>query len=84
MPFSAVSACDDGNGVPGACPAGILWSRRTQDISEARLGHVNGEPAVLRWMDGRLQSITTIVMDDEGRITELFSVLNPDKLRGLL
>ncbi len=27
------NACEDQNGVPGACPSGILWSRRTQDIS---------------------------------------------------
>lgn len=27
------NGCDDMNAVPGACPAGILWSRRTQDIS---------------------------------------------------
>lgn len=30
---SAGNACDDQAGVPGACPQGILWSRRTQDIS---------------------------------------------------
>jgi hypothetical protein len=30
---SAGAACDDENGSPVACPAGILWSRRTQDIS---------------------------------------------------
>ena len=30
---SAGNACDDTAGVPGACPTGILWSRRTQDIS---------------------------------------------------
>lgn len=27
------NACEDMSGVPGACPPGILWSRRTQDIS---------------------------------------------------
>ncbi len=27
------NACDDATGTPGACPAGILWSRRTQDNS---------------------------------------------------
>jgi hypothetical protein len=26
-------ACDDDDGSPVACPSGILWSRRTQDIS---------------------------------------------------
>ena len=25
--------CDDLAGVPGACPIGVLWSRRTQDVS---------------------------------------------------
>jgi hypothetical protein len=30
---SASASCDDESGVPGACPPGILWSRRTQDIS---------------------------------------------------
>ncbi len=27
------AACDDDAGTPGPCPPGILWSRRTQDIS---------------------------------------------------
>jgi hypothetical protein len=27
------NTCDDPTGNPGACPSGILWSRRTQDIS---------------------------------------------------
>ncbi|HMR06598.1 MAG TPA: CARDB domain-containing protein [Polyangiaceae bacterium] len=27
------NTCDDTTGTPGACPSGILWSRRTQDIS---------------------------------------------------
>jgi hypothetical protein len=27
------TSCDDAAGAPGACPSGILWSRRTQDIS---------------------------------------------------
>lgn len=27
------NGCDDATGTPGACPSGILWSRRTQDIS---------------------------------------------------
>ncbi|MCC6215732.1 MAG: VCBS repeat-containing protein [Polyangiaceae bacterium] len=29
----AGAACDDASGVPGPCPAGILWSRSTQDLS---------------------------------------------------
>jgi hypothetical protein len=30
---SGGAACDDASGAPGPCAAGILWSRRTQDIS---------------------------------------------------
>jgi RNA polymerase sigma-70 factor (ECF subfamily) len=52
---------------------------RTQD----RIGRVNGEPALLRWHQGRLRSITTITIDGD-RITQVLTVLNPDKLRGLV
>lgn len=46
---------------------------------ELRLGHVNGEPAMLRFHDGHLHSITTVAIDGD-RITQVLSVLNPDKL----
>jgi len=45
----------------------------------ARLGQVNGEPAILRFDGDRLHSVTTIVIDGE-RISALYSVLNPEKL----
>lgn len=44
-----------------------------------RIGYVNGEPAILRFAGHRLQSVTTIVVD-EGRIVRVLSVLNPEKL----
>jgi len=46
---------------------------------ELRLGHVNGEPAMLRFHDGQLHSVTTVAIDGD-RITQILSVLNPDKL----
>jgi len=34
----AQNRCDDTNGVAGACPPGILWSRKTQDFSSQLTG----------------------------------------------
>ena len=45
----------------------------------AQLGYVNGEPAILRFHGERLHSITTIEVVD-GRIANVYSVLNPEKL----
>ncbi len=45
----------------------------------AHLGCVNGEPAILRFQGDRLHSITTIEVVD-GRIANVYSVLNPEKL----
>ena len=66
--------------------ADLYWAvaRRVGDGAELRLGHVNGEPALLRFHDGALHSISTIVVGEDGRITQVLSVLNPDKLRGLV
>ncbi|MGE8282218.1 MAG: RNA polymerase sigma-70 factor [Stenotrophomonas sp.] len=45
----------------------------------SQLGYVNGEPAILRFADGKLASFTTIEVVD-GRIAAMYSVLNPEKL----
>lgn len=46
----------------------------------SRMGWVNGEPAVLRFHpDGQLHSATLAVVDG-GRIVELLTLMNPDKL----
>lgn len=65
--------------------ARLFWAiaRRPQSALEWRLGHVNGEPALLRMRDGRLHSVTTVTTDGE-RISGIFTVLNPDKLDGLM
>jgi len=66
--------------------ADLYWAvaRRVGEVSQLRLGHVNGEPALLRFHEGHLHSISTITVDADGRIAQVLSVLNPDKLRGLI
>ncbi|QNP40966.1 RNA polymerase sigma-70 factor [Lysobacter solisilvae (ex Woo and Kim 2020)] len=61
--------------------ADLFWalSRRAGDELKTRIGSVNGEPALMRWYQGRLHSITTITIEDD-RIAQVLSVLNPDKL----
>ena len=62
--------------------ARLFWAiaRRTGEDIEPVIGSVNGEPAILRWHAGRLESITTISVRDD-RICEILTLLNPDKLR---
>jgi RNA polymerase sigma-70 factor (ECF subfamily) len=55
-----------------------LFRRRGPDI-HYRLARINGEPGLLRYIDGRLESAQAFVID-EGRITAIYSVRNPDKL----
>lgn len=62
----------------------LYWAiARRGGALPARLGYVNGEPAILRFADGRLASFTTIEVVD-GRIAALYSVLNPEKLPALV
>jgi RNA polymerase sigma-70 factor, ECF subfamily len=62
--------------------ARLYWAvaRRAPGQAQWRIGLVNGEPAGLRFLHGRLQMITTIVGDGE-RIGEILNLMNPDKLR---
>jgi RNA polymerase sigma-70 factor (ECF subfamily) len=57
---------------------GALARHKTAQV-ELRLGRVNGEPAILRYHDGHLHSFTTVAIDGD-RITQVLSVLNPEKL----
>lgn len=63
--------------------ARLFWAiaRNPRAASEWRLGHVNGEPALLRVREGHLHSVTTITIEGD-RINGIFTVLNPDKLDG--
>lgn len=47
-----------------------------------QLGWVNGEPGVLRYVGGQLESVQSFEIAD-GRIQAIYTVRNPDKLRGI-
>jgi RNA polymerase sigma-70 factor (ECF subfamily) len=62
--------------------ANLYWAlfRRLGGHVDYRLARVNGEPGLLRYIDGRLESAQAFVVDDTGRIAAVYSVRNPDKL----
>lgn len=64
--------------------ARLFWAvaRSPGPKPEWSLGHANGEPALLRWFEGKLQSVTTLTIENN-RITQVLTVMNPDKLKGL-
>jgi len=47
-----------------------------------RPAQINGEPGLLRYVDGRLESAQAFVTDGE-RILAIYAVRNPDKLAGI-
>ena len=47
-----------------------------------RHAEINGEPGLLQFVDGRLTGAVTMVTDGM-RILEIYSVRNPDKLKGI-
>ncbi|MET0548880.1 MAG: RNA polymerase sigma-70 factor, partial [Xanthomonas sp.] len=58
----------------------LYWALARRDLGlQARIGTVNGEPAILRFLGPRLQSATVLVIDGE-RIAEVLTLMNPDKL----
>ncbi|HYQ22195.1 RNA polymerase sigma-70 factor [Stenotrophomonas sp.] len=60
----------------------LFWAIARRGLGQtAQLGWVNGEPAILRFLGDQLHSVTTIEVA-EGRIANVYSVLNPEKLRG--
>lgn len=59
----------------------LYWAQhlRLGDRLQYRLVSINGEPGLLRYMDGKLESAQTIVTDGE-RIVAIYAVRNPVKL----
>lgn len=47
-----------------------------------RMVSINGEPGLLRYVDGQLESAQNFVTDGE-RIVAIYAVRNPDKLAGI-
>lgn len=64
--------------------ANLYWalSRRTELRVDHRIVLLNGEPGLLRYVDGQLESAQALVTDGM-RIVAIYAVRNPDKLMGL-
>ncbi|MBN6101207.1 RNA polymerase sigma-70 factor [Xanthomonas sp. CFBP 8703] len=58
----------------------LYWAVARRGLGlQARIGTVNGEPAILRFIGTRLHSAVLVVIDGE-RIVEVLTLMNPDKL----
>jgi RNA polymerase sigma-70 factor (ECF subfamily) len=64
--------------------AGVYWSLEHQWPEKVayRPALVNGEPGLLRYVDGKIESAQAFIFDD-GRIVAVFVMRNPDKLTAL-
>lgn len=64
--------------------AGVFWSLEHQYPGCVRyqMARVNGEPGLLRYVNGRIESAQSFHIDN-GLITAVFVVRNPDKLAGV-
>ena len=64
--------------------ANLYWAlwRRLADKAVYRIVQINGEPGLLRYLDGRLESAQAVVTDGK-RIVAIYAVRNPDKLAGI-
>lgn len=58
----------------------VGFQRQGRGLVTHRIARINGEPAVLTLVDGRTLFTTSLAVDGE-RITCLYRVLNPEKLR---
>lgn len=64
--------------------AQLYWAiARRNGAHPARIGYVNGEPAILRFQGEQLHSVTLVSIDGD-RIAQVLSVLNPEKLTALV
>ena len=61
--------------------AGVFWSLEHKYPAQVtyRPALVNGEPGLLRYVEGKLESAQSFIVD-EGRIVAVFIMRNPDKL----
>jgi RNA polymerase sigma-70 factor (ECF subfamily) len=64
--------------------AGVYWSLEHQSPGKVayRPAQVNGEPGLLRYVDGKIESAQAFSVED-GRIVAVFVMRNPDKLAAL-
>lgn len=61
--------------------AGVYWALENQNPSQVayRPAIINGEPGLLRYVGGRIESAQSFIID-AGRIVAVFVMRNPDKL----
>ena len=80
----------DGGGKATAVAGGMRGGERVTNLYWAhalrlggrlqyRIATINGEPGLLRYVDGQLESANAVVSDGE-RIVAIYAVRNPDKL----
>ena len=64
--------------------ANLFWAQWRRMAAQVvyRPVLINGEPGLLRYIDGRLESAQAIVTDGE-RIVAIYAIRNPDKLQGI-
>jgi RNA polymerase sigma-70 factor (ECF subfamily) len=64
--------------------AGSFWSLEHQHPQQVmyRQARINGEPGLLRYVGGQLESAQSFLIDND-RIVAVFIVRNPDKLEGV-
>jgi len=64
--------------------ANLYWAqfRRLGALVAYRMALLNGEPGLLRYVDGRIESAQAFVTDGE-RIVAIYAVRNPDKLAAI-
>jgi RNA polymerase sigma-70 factor (TIGR02957 family) len=64
--------------------ANLYWAlfRRLGAQVVYRMALINGEPGLLRYLDGQLESAQAFVTDGE-RIVAIYAIRNPDKLAGV-
>lgn len=89
-----VHSVGDGGGKASAVAGGLHGGERVANLYWAhalrlgsrlqyRIATINGEPGLLRYVDGQLESANAIVSDGE-RIVAIYAVRNPDKLANVL
>jgi RNA polymerase sigma-70 factor (ECF subfamily) len=64
--------------------AGLYWSIQHHYPGQVqyRMARINGEPGLLRYVDGVVESAQSFIVDD-GRIVAIYVIRNPDKLTAI-
>ncbi|MFL6116530.1 MAG: RNA polymerase subunit sigma-24, partial [Catenulispora sp.] len=50
---------------------------------EVAAGGVNGAPAIVAFLDGKVLYVYTVDLDEDGRISAVYGMANPEKLDGV-